>query len=113
MLITHLTARAGAVVIATALASGCGGTAPARIAPVKAAATTTRPATAPSPALRGRHLREYRQMIVALYRVPGAEALNARYPDPLDQLGISLRRTYGGAAPRIGQHADLTAASGQ
>jgi hypothetical protein len=112
MPITHHTARAGAVVIAAALASGYGGTAPARIAPVKAAATAT-PATAPSPALRGRHLREYRQMIVALYRVPGAEALNARYPDPLDQLGISLRRTYGGAAPRIGPHADLTAASRQ
>jgi hypothetical protein len=113
MLITPHTARAGAVVIATALATGCGGTAPTRVTAVKAAATTTRPATAPSPSLRGRNLREYRQMIVALYRVPGAGALNARHPDPLDQLAISLRRTYGGAAPRIGQHADLLAASRQ
>jgi hypothetical protein len=112
MSITHCTARIGAVVVATALATGCGGTAPDRVAPVNAAATTTPSATAPSPILHGRHLREYRQRIVALYRIPGAEALNARYPNPLDQLRFSLRRTYG-AQSRLGQHTDLPTATRQ
>jgi hypothetical protein len=113
MSITHCTARIGAVVVATALATGCGATAPARVTThVKAAAATTPVATAPSPELRGRHLREYRRMIVGLYRIPGAEALNARVPNPLDQLRMSLQRTYGNAAP-MGPHADLDRATRQ
>jgi hypothetical protein len=44
--------------------------------------------------LRGRRLREYRRMIVALYRVPAA-ALNRRYRDPFDQLWHSLGTMYG------------------
>ena len=34
-------------------------------------------------------------MIVALYRVPGAAALDAGNADPLDQLWLSLGRMYG------------------
>jgi hypothetical protein len=111
MSITHRTARIGAVVVATALAAGCGGMAPAPVTSRNAAASPSS-ATAPSPLLRGRHLREYRRMIVALYRIPGAEALNARYPNPLDQLRLSLRRTYGAASP-MGPHADLAPARRQ
>jgi hypothetical protein len=56
--------------------------------------TGARRAPASSPELR-RHLREYRRMIVGLYRVPGAAALDARNADPLDQLWLSLGRMYG------------------
>jgi len=112
MSITHCTAQVGAVVVATALATGCGGTAPARVAPVNAAATTTPSATTPRPVLHGRHLRECRQIIVALYRIPGAEALNARCPNPVDQLRLSLRRTDGNATP-MSPRADLSAAARQ
>jgi hypothetical protein len=45
--------------------------------------------------LRGRHLREYRRMIVALYRVPGSAALNRRFENPFDQLWHSLGNVYG------------------
>jgi hypothetical protein len=34
-------------------------------------------------------------MIIALYRVPGAAALDARNADPLDQLWFGLDRMYG------------------
>jgi hypothetical protein len=47
--------------------------------------------------LRGRHLREYKRMIVALYRVPGSAALNRRFENPLDQLRHRLGNVYGPA----------------
>ena len=74
-----------------------GGALPASMVPAAATVSPTgaRTATASSPELRARHLREYRQMIVALYRVPGAAALNAHNADPLDQLWLGLGRTYG------------------
>jgi len=45
--------------------------------------------------LRGRHLRAYRRMIVALYRVPGSAAINRRFENPVDQLWHSLGKMYG------------------
>ena len=53
----------------------------------------TPPVRRPSPGRSA--LREFRQTIVALYRVPGAEALNVLEPDPLEQLRSSLKKTYG------------------
>jgi hypothetical protein len=58
-------------------------------------ATRARRAHVVVPVLRGRHLREYRRMIVALYRVPGAAALDRRGQDPLEQLWHSLGTMYG------------------
>lgn len=100
----YVVVAAVAVAIAPA---GCGGsTGPdserttSRALPLATAATTVsamgaRRAPASSPELRGRHLREYRQMIVALYRVPGRAAAGARSADPLDELWRNLAQMYG------------------
>jgi hypothetical protein len=45
-------------------------------------------------------------MIIGLYRVPGAVALNSRYENPLDQMWNSLGRMYGPVLkPRVHPHA--------
>ena len=60
------------------------------------AACVAATASLPSPPVpRAQRLHEFRQTIIALYRVPGAEALNVLEPDPLEQLRSSLKKTYG------------------
>src|SRR4051812_28720391 len=92
-----------AVAVAVAVAaSGCGaipraatGQSSSRALPAATVAMAARTPHVPGTVLRGRHLREYRRMIIGLYRVPGAVALNSRYENPLDQMWNSLRRMYG------------------
>jgi hypothetical protein len=94
-----------AVVAVGIAASGCGDLTRSRIEEASStaapAATAVASATSEPRAhvrgtlLRERRLREYRRMIVALYRVPGSSALNRRYADPFDQLWHGLGTMYG------------------
>jgi hypothetical protein len=52
-------------------------------------------------------------MIVALYRVPGAAALNRRYKDPFDQLWHRLGTTYGPALKRHPEARSHSASAGE
>jgi hypothetical protein len=67
---THLRARVtatvGAAAVATAIATGCS-------AASETTARITPPASAPRPESQAHRMREYRQTIIALYRMPGAE----------------------------------------
>jgi hypothetical protein len=96
-----------AAVAAGVAAAGCGNSVGSGSERQAVSAAPTLPATSAPRArvggtvLHGRHLREYRRVIVALYRVPGAVALNRRYKNPLDQLRHRLETTYGPALKPI------------
>ena len=78
-------------------ASGCGDSAGSESEQVSlnvVTATSAQPVHDQTAVSRARRLREFRHMIVALHRVPGADELNR---DPLDQLWHGLGKLYGPA----------------
>jgi hypothetical protein len=82
---THITFSSVTALTIVLAVAGCGATPTEPIEPAPAAqviATTS----------RATRLQDYRQMIVGLYRVPGAERSGE---DPLDTLWRSLATQYG------------------
>ena len=86
---THTTFSSVTALTIVLADAGCGATPTEPIHPAPAAQVTTTTSTS-----RATRLREYRQMIVGLYRVPGAERSGE---DPLDTLWRSLGTQYGPA----------------
>jgi hypothetical protein len=96
----HARGSAVAAVAVAIAASGCGETTQRAAPPPTADAVNAAATAAPapryrSPVPRARRLKEFREMIVRVYRIPGSEGAAARNLDPLDELSRRLNEQYG------------------